>query len=122
MAGIACHGHCTLGPWTLGPRTLGPMYSKSLGPRGRGPKVLGVLGPRPLGPWDLRYLGLKVWGPKVRGLKAQGLMALESNLVLLSGVAVLQEYRRETHIANIAIWVGNHLKVFSSGLGTRCQN
>ena len=54
------------------------MYSKSLGPRGRGPKVLGVLGPRPLGPWDLRYLGLKVWGPKVRGLKAQGLMALES--------------------------------------------
>ena len=79
MAGIACHVHCTLGPWTLGPRTLGPMYSKSLGPRGRGPKVLGVLGPRPLGPWDLRYLGLKVWGPKVRGLRAQGLMAQESH-------------------------------------------
>ena len=57
------------------------MYSKSLGPRGRGPKVLGVLGPRPLGPWDLRYLGLKVWGPKVRGLRAQGLMALESLLL-----------------------------------------
>ena len=77
MAGIARHGPCTLGP-----RTLGPMYSKSLGPRGRGPKVLGVLGPRPLGPWDLRYLGLKVWGPKVRGPKVQGLMALESFVVV----------------------------------------
>ena len=59
------------------------MYSKSLGPRGRGPKGLGVLGPRPLGPWDLRYLGLKVWGPEVRGLRAQGPMALESQKLTL---------------------------------------
>ena len=42
-----------------------------------GPEVLWALGPRPSGPWDLIYLGLKVWGPKVRGLKAQGLMAIE---------------------------------------------
>ena len=82
MAGIACYETWAIDPQILGPRTLGPKYLKSQGPRGRGPEVLRILGPRPSGPWDLKYLGLEVRGLKVRGPKAQGLMALEPGKLL----------------------------------------
>ena len=70
--------------YTPGPWALCPKYPKSQGPRGRGPEVLRILGPRPQVP---------VCGPKVRGPKAQGLMAIEPPTLPVSQVARLKSRR-----------------------------